>query len=156
MSIAEFSVNRPVTTIMIMVSVVVLGVISYTKMPMMFLPDMSFPSLNVSVPYPSSSPDEVERLIARPLEDAFGTLSNLKSMESTSGANDARGDVFVSIHANATPDPEVRGIETFFLALDASDDSGPASRVSVPCGQLGTPVHANSRFNHFSARWVQN
>ena len=50
MSIAEFSVNRPVTTIMIMVSVVVLGVISYTKMPLMFLPDMSFPSLNVSVP----------------------------------------------------------------------------------------------------------
>ena len=90
MSIAEFSVNRPVTTIMIMVSVVVLGVISYTKMPLMFLPDMSFPSLNVSVPYPSSSPDEVERLIARPLEDAFGTLSNLKSMESTSSANDAR------------------------------------------------------------------
>jgi len=90
MSIAEFSVNRPVTTIMIMVSVVVLGLISYTKMPLMFFPDMSFPSLNVSVPYPSSSPEEVERLIARPLEDAFGTLSNLKSMESTSGANNAR------------------------------------------------------------------
>lgn len=90
MSIAEFSVNRPVTTIMIMVSVVVLGAISYTKMPLMFFPDMSFPSLSVNVPYPSSSPEEVERLIARPLEDAFGTLSNLKSMESTSGSDDAR------------------------------------------------------------------
>lgn len=107
MSIAEFSVNRPVTTIMIMVSVVVLGVISYTKMPLMFLPDMSFPSLNVSVPYPSSSPDEVERLIARPLEDAFGTLSNLKSMESTSGANDAR----VRIEFEAGTDMDLASME---------------------------------------------
>ena len=90
MSIAEFSVNRPVTTIMIIVSVVTLGVISYTKLPLMFLPDMSFPSLNVSVPYPSSSPEEVQRLISRPMEDAFGTLSNMKSMESTSSDDNAR------------------------------------------------------------------
>lgn len=39
----------------------------------------------------------------------------------TSIANDARGDLFVSIHANATDDPKVRGTETFFLSLDASD-----------------------------------
>ncbi|MDE2825055.1 MAG: efflux RND transporter permease subunit, partial [Gemmatimonadota bacterium] len=90
MSIAEFSVNRPVTTIMIIVSVVTLGMISYTKLPLMFLPDMSFPSLNVSVPYPSSLPEEVERLITRPLEDAFGTLSNMKSMESRSSDDNAR------------------------------------------------------------------
>jgi N-acetylmuramoyl-L-alanine amidase len=37
-------------------------------------------------------------------------------------ANDARGDLFVSIHANAMRDADVGGIETFFLALDASDD----------------------------------
>jgi len=46
--------------------------------------------------------------------------------ERTSIANDARGDLFVSIHANATDDPDVRGIETFFLALDASDASASA------------------------------
>lgn len=40
----------------------------------------------------------------------------------TSIANDARGDLFISIHANATHDTNVRGIETFFLSLDASDD----------------------------------
>lgn len=43
-------------------------------------------------------------------------------------ANDARGDLFVSIHANALRDPYVRGVETFFLALDASDDE--AQRVA--------------------------
>lgn len=42
--------------------------------------------------------------------------------ERTSIANDARADLFVSIHANATLDRDVRGIETFFLSLSASDD----------------------------------
>jgi N-acetylmuramoyl-L-alanine amidase len=42
--------------------------------------------------------------------------------ERTSIANDARADLFISIHGNATHDTKVRGIETFFLALSASDD----------------------------------
>jgi N-acetylmuramoyl-L-alanine amidase len=42
--------------------------------------------------------------------------------ERTAIANDARADLFVSIHANASRDAKVRGIETFFLSLSASDD----------------------------------
>lgn len=61
------------------------------------------------------------RVVMTRTDDRFIALE-----ERTSVANDARGDLFVSIHANATPDPEVRGIETFFLALDASDDSASA------------------------------
>jgi N-acetylmuramoyl-L-alanine amidase len=41
----------------------------------------------------------------------------------TAIANDARGDLFVSIHANASPDDRIHGSETFFLALEASDAS---------------------------------
>ena len=85
MNLPEFSINRPVTTLMVIVSLVVLGIISYTRLPLMFLPDTSFPMLNVNVSYPSSSPDEVERLITYPLEDAMGTLSHLKRLNSTSG-----------------------------------------------------------------------
>jgi len=50
--------------------------------------------------------------------------------ERTAIANDARGDLFVSIHANAAPDEAVRGTETYFLALEASDASaaGVAAR----------------------------
>ena len=107
MSLAEFSVNRPVTTIMIIISVVTLGLISYTKLPLMFLPDMSYPSLNVSVPYPSSSPEEVERLISRPLEDAFGTLSNMTSMESTSSSDNAR----IRIEFETGTDMDIRAME---------------------------------------------
>ena len=41
----------------------------------------------------------------------------------TAIANDARGDLFVSIHANASPDDRIHGSETYFLALEASDSS---------------------------------
>ena len=50
-------------------------------------------------------------------DDSFVPLE-----ERTSIANDARADLFVSIHGNASRDTKVRGIETFFLALSASDD----------------------------------
>jgi len=50
-------------------------------------------------------------------DDSFVPLE-----ERTSIANDARADLFISIHGNATHDTRIRGIETFFLALSASDD----------------------------------
>jgi len=51
-------------------------------------------------------------------DDSFVSLE-----ERTHIANDARGDVFVSVHANAASDARIRGIETFFLSLDATDDA---------------------------------
>jgi N-acetylmuramoyl-L-alanine amidase len=54
-------------------------------------------------------------------------------------ANDARGDLFVSIHANSAPDRDVRGTETFFLALRASDDEAEqvAERENAAFGAAG-------------------
>jgi len=51
-------------------------------------------------------------------DDSFVSLE-----ERTHIANDARGDVFVSIHANAATNSHIRGIETFFLSLDATDEA---------------------------------
>jgi len=57
------------------------------------------------------------RVVLTRRDDTFVPLE-----ERTSIANDARADLFISIHGNATHDTKVRGIETFFLALSASDD----------------------------------
>jgi N-acetylmuramoyl-L-alanine amidase len=60
-------------------------------------------------------------------------------------ANDARGDLFVSIHANATRDPRVNGVETFFLAVDASDEEAHrvASRENDAFEGAGGAIGAN-------------
>lgn len=89
MQISEFSVKRPITVLMIMLSIVVLGLISLKRLPLTFLPEVSSSRLNIFVPYRSSSPEEVERLITVHIEDIVSTVSRLKSITSTSSATGA-------------------------------------------------------------------
>ncbi|MCJ7682623.1 MAG: efflux RND transporter permease subunit, partial [Candidatus Aminicenantes bacterium] len=87
MNLPEFSIKRPVTVIVGMLIFVTIGIISIIKLPLEMMPDTSFPGLMVQVPYTSSSPEEVERIITRPLEDMLATVNNLESMSSTSSAS---------------------------------------------------------------------
>jgi HAE1 family hydrophobic/amphiphilic exporter-1 len=61
--------------------------ISILKLPLEMMPDTSFPGLMVQIPYPSSSPEEVERTITRPLEDILATINNLENLSSTSSSS---------------------------------------------------------------------
>jgi N-acetylmuramoyl-L-alanine amidase len=64
----------------------------------------------------------------------------------TAIANDARGDLFLSIHANAAPARSARGIETYFLSLEASDDAARtlAQRENSAFGENGTAMPAGA------------
>jgi len=90
MNLPEFSIRKPVSVIVAMLVFITIGVISVVKLPLEMMPDTSFPGLMVQVPYPSSSPEEVERTITRPLEDGLATLDNLESFSSSSSASSAR------------------------------------------------------------------
>ena len=107
MKLSEFAVKKPITTIMTVISVMVLGVISLFRLPLEYMPSITYPAMYISVNYPSSSPEEVERLIARPIEEMMGTLSAVKGISSTaSGSNasirlefDMKADMdLVSVH----------------------------------------------------------
>ncbi len=86
MSFARYSVFKPVTVLMIVCSVLVLGYISLQRLPLALLPDISSSRLTVFASYPSSSPAEVERDITRPLEEVLSTLNNLEKIQSTSSS----------------------------------------------------------------------
>jgi len=90
MNLPEFSIRKPVTVIVAMLIFITIGVISILKLPLEMMPDTSFPGLMVQVPYPSSSPEEVERTITRPIEDILSTVNNLDSISSTSSESSAR------------------------------------------------------------------
>ncbi len=68
MTLPELAIKRPVTTLMIIVSMIVLGTVALVKLPLAFLPDVVEPELFVHVAYEDASPEQVERMIARPLE----------------------------------------------------------------------------------------
>jgi HAE1 family hydrophobic/amphiphilic exporter-1 len=87
MNLPRLAVHRPVTTFMLLVSLVVIGGISAARLPLAFLPTLDIPFVGVRVPYPNSNPTQIEKTIARPLEEAFATLPDVKRMRSNSSAD---------------------------------------------------------------------
>jgi HAE1 family hydrophobic/amphiphilic exporter-1 len=84
MKLPEFSTKRPVTTIMIFVGVALFGIISLTKLPQELFPPIKYPQLTVFTGYANAAPEEVETLLTKPVEEAVGTVSGLKSVRSIS------------------------------------------------------------------------
>ncbi len=91
MTLPELAIKRPVTTLMIIISLVVLGAVALIRLPLAFMPDVEQPELFVRVPYPNASPEQIERTIIRPVEDALGSVKGLKNIWSM--ANDEGGIV---------------------------------------------------------------
>ncbi len=90
MPLARFATERPVTMLMLLVSVVVLGAVALSRLPLLFLPTFDSPRLSVVVPYPSSAPEEIARLIVEPIEEAMGTVSDIERIVSRATAREGR------------------------------------------------------------------
>jgi len=86
MNITELSIRRPVTTIMLFVSMVAIGLIAAFRLPLEAEPEATIPFFFVSLPYPGSTPEEVERNLLRPVEEAIATMPGIKSMNSRANA----------------------------------------------------------------------
>jgi HAE1 family hydrophobic/amphiphilic exporter-1 len=85
MTLPELAIKRHVTTLMIIVSLLVLGLVALNKLPLAFMPDYEEPYVFVRIPYENASPDQIERMVVRPAEDALGSVKGLKSMWSRCG-----------------------------------------------------------------------
>jgi hydrophobic/amphiphilic exporter-1 (mainly G- bacteria), HAE1 family len=94
MTIAELSIKRPVTTIMLFVSMFVIGLIAAVRLPLEAFPSVTPPLIFVQLPYTGSTPEEVERTLLRPVEEALSTMSGIKRTEGTARANGADFVVF--------------------------------------------------------------
>ena len=90
MNLTEISLKRPVTVVMFFVCVSVIGLIGGQRLPLESLPDIQFPGLFVQIPYRNSTPEEVERHITRPVEEALATLSGVKHINSDSNESGAQ------------------------------------------------------------------
>src|SRR5215471_13697264 len=87
MTLAELSLKRPVTVIMVFVSMTVIGLIAAFRLPLESMPDIQWPFLQINIPYQGSTPTEVERIITRPVEEALSTLTGVQRMNSTTRAD---------------------------------------------------------------------
>lgn len=85
--ISKFSVKRPYTVVVGIILVLVLGVVSFSKMKTDLLPDMTLPYALVYTTYAGASPEEVETAVTRPVEQSMATISNIENVTSVSSEN---------------------------------------------------------------------
>jgi HAE1 family hydrophobic/amphiphilic exporter-1 len=85
LKIASFSIRHPVTVWMTFLCFIVLGGVAILKIPLVLAPDISFPFINVMVPYPNATPGQIEESLARPIEEALATVPHVRRMTSRSG-----------------------------------------------------------------------
>jgi len=85
----DIALRRPITTVMMFLALSLIGLIATRLLPLEQFPDIAFPGMQVTIPYPGSTPEEVEELITRPVEEALSTLSGIQELRSTSTENQA-------------------------------------------------------------------
>src|SRR6478735_6941635 len=90
MSVAELSIKRPVTTIMFFASLLVIGLIAAVRLPLEAFPEVSPPFIFVSLPYAGSTPEEVERTVLRPAEEALATMTGIKRIDANARSDGAQ------------------------------------------------------------------
>lgn len=84
MKLANFSVGKPVTTVMIFIAVIVLGVVAMLSLGIDLMPELEIPAVSVICAYEGAGAEEVETMITKPIEDALSTISGVDKVISSS------------------------------------------------------------------------
>lgn len=85
--LSGFSVKKPYTVVVGVVLIIILGVVSFTHMTVDLLPSMNLPYALVITGYVGASPEEVEEIVTKPVEQTMATVSNIKTVQSISSDN---------------------------------------------------------------------
>lgn len=84
---SKFSVRNPLTVFMAVIVAIVLGIVSYTRMTPDLMPSIDLPYVVVVTSYTGATPEKVETVVSKPIEQSMGTLDGIKNITSTSSEN---------------------------------------------------------------------
>ncbi|WP_028101636.1 efflux RND transporter permease subunit [Pseudoduganella violaceinigra] len=84
MNLSELSIRRPVMVVLLSLSLILAGVLAYSRIPVAALPSYNTPVINVSADLPGASPETMASSVALPLEKQFSTIGGLSMITSTS------------------------------------------------------------------------
>jgi len=83
-NLSELFVRRPVMTVLVMAGIMLFGLVGYRLLPVSSLPNIDFPTIQVSAELPGASPETMASAVATPLERQFTTIAGIDSMISVS------------------------------------------------------------------------
>jgi len=84
MNIAQGPVNRPILTTIIFLIIITLGIVSFWRLSIDLMPEVTFPTVSVITSYGNVGPQEMEELITRPIEEALAAVQGVEEINSTS------------------------------------------------------------------------
>ncbi|QXZ10317.1 MdtB/MuxB family multidrug efflux RND transporter permease subunit [Comamonas sp. Y33R10-2] len=84
MNLSRIFILRPIATSLLMVAVLIAGILAYRLLPISALPEVDYPTIQVTTLYPGASPDVMTSNVTAPLERQFGQMPGLDQMSSTS------------------------------------------------------------------------
>ncbi|MDD2308868.1 MAG: efflux RND transporter permease subunit [Desulfuromonadaceae bacterium] len=90
MNVADIFIRRPIMTSLIMIAIFIFGVVSYRLLPVNDLPNVDFPTIQVSANLPGANPDTMAAAVATPLENQLSTIPGVDSMTSANGVGTTR------------------------------------------------------------------
>ncbi|HJQ23709.1 MAG TPA: multidrug efflux RND transporter permease subunit [Blastocatellia bacterium] len=96
MNIASLFIRRPITTGLIWAGILIFGIMGYRLLPVSELPNVDYPTINISASLPGASPDTMASSVATPLEKQLSTIAGIDNMTSTS----AQGSTSIVVQFN--------------------------------------------------------
>jgi hydrophobic/amphiphilic exporter-1 (mainly G- bacteria), HAE1 family len=105
--VVDFSVARPVAVSMAFIAVLVFGAVSFSRLQVDLLPDLSFPTISIETEYGGVGPREIENLVSRPIEEAISVVQGVQQV--TSRSRPGRSDITIQFRW---------GTDMDFAALD--------------------------------------
>src|SRR6266705_438394 len=126
-SISELFINRPITTILVMVGFVLFGLIGYRALPVSDLPTVDYPTINVSASLPGANPETMAASVATPLERQFSGIAGIDSINSTN----SQGSTSITLQFNLSRniDAAAQDVQT---AISAALPQLPTGMPSPP------------------------
>jgi HAE1 family hydrophobic/amphiphilic exporter-1 len=127
MSISELFIRRPITTTLIMTGIVLFGFIGYRQLPVSDLPNVDYPTIQVTADLPGANPETMASSVATPLERQFSTIAGLSNVSSTSTLGNSQITLQFDLSRNI--DAAAQDVQT---AISAASRQLPLGMPSPP------------------------
>jgi hydrophobe/amphiphile efflux-1 (HAE1) family protein len=135
MNISEHFIHRPVATYLLMTGIVLLGVIAYPFLPINALPQVEFPTIQVTATFSGASPETMASTVATPLERQFAQIPGITQMTSSSGLGST--SIVLQFDLNRSIDAAAQDVQT---AINAAAGVLPKNLPTPPTFRKVNPA----------------
>ncbi len=135
MTLTDLFIRRSVMTTLVMVAIFVFGLLGYSTLPVNNLPNVDFPTLQVSAQLPGANPDTMASAVATPLERQFSTIAGLEAMNSVSAIG--LTNVTLQFNLNRDIDAAAQDVQA---AIAAAQSQLPPGMPTPPTAKKVNPA----------------